>query len=254
MKRDAKIRALGKNAYNAELKDPEFTDVVKNIRDVQNRIDATTDEISHLSKLDNGKLLTPKRFLIGTGIGTVLMLLLIRSDFISKAQKAAQRVEAENAAAMAQAGEDGSQHFTESASGNQRTNADQCRPMQANAGQSSNSNSTTTVPKSLWPNLILSEHKTPTHIAGTSAYKNGYDRGAAFGSQMAQQLHITTGGMGRYAILDHVNSIAMLSDDAICRTLEFKIGYADGMEYGLGKRFWPELDKEDMRWKGMGTK
>lgn len=232
MKRDAKIRALGKNAYNAELKDPEFTDVVKNIRDVQNRIDATTDEISHLSKLDNGKLLTPKRFLIGTGIGTVLMLLLIRSDFISKAQKAAQRVEAENAAAMAQAGEDGSQHFTESASGNQRTNA----------GQSSNSNSTTTVPKSLWPNLILSEHKTPTHIAGTSAYKNGYDRGAAFGSQMAQQLHITTGGMGRYAILDHVNSIATLSDDAICRTLEFKIGYADGMEYGLGKRFWPEQD------------
>ena len=65
---------------------------------------------------------------------------------------------------------------------------------------------------------------------------------------------VTTGGMGRYAILDHVNSIAMLSDDAICRTLEFKIGYADGMEYGLGKRFWPELDKEDMRWKGMGTK
>ena len=75
VKRDLLLRELGKNAHAAELSDTGFAEACENIEGVNSKVKLIDAEISRLSEIDKGKVVTPKRVLIGASILAVLWLI-----------------------------------------------------------------------------------------------------------------------------------------------------------------------------------
>ena len=75
VKRDSVLKTLGKTAFAAQLNDPEFAGACKTIAEVNGKVELIDAEINRLSEIDKGKVVTPKRVLIGAGVLAVLWLI-----------------------------------------------------------------------------------------------------------------------------------------------------------------------------------